>query len=114
MAIIENTETINGEDFTMIIEVDRETQEESPYQNLRDGETALARTSELFEKGMDLARHCAAKVVENMKNMGDATRPDEFQLQFAVKLDTQVGAVLAKAGTEAQLQMTMTWKTKGK
>ncbi|KPA17573.1 hypothetical protein MHK_002205 [Candidatus Magnetomorum sp. HK-1] len=114
MPIVENVEKIDGDDFTMIIEVEKEPQEESPYKNFRDGDRALAKTSELFDKGMDLARNCAAKVVESMKKMGDTVRPSEFQLQFAVKLDTQVGAVLAKAGTEAQLQVTMTWKSEGK
>jgi exonuclease VII small subunit len=114
MPIVENIEKIDGKDFTMIIEVDKEPEAESPYRDLRNGDKALAKTSELFDKGMVLARNCAKKVVQNMKEMGNAVKPDEFQLQFAVKLDTEVGAVLAKAGTEAQLQVTMTWKSEGK
>ncbi len=114
MPIVENVEKIDGNDFTMIIEVEKEPQRESPYKNLRDIDKTLVKTSELFDKGMDLARNCAAKVVESMKKMGDAVKPSEFQLQFAVKLDTQVGAVLAKAGSEAQLKVTMTWRSEEK
>ncbi len=36
-------------------------------------------------------------------------RPSEFEVQLAIKLDSQVGAILAKASAEAQLQVTMKW-----
>jgi hypothetical protein len=61
---------------------------------------------------MELAQNCATRVVKSMKEMGKATKPDEFQMQFAITLDTEVGAVIAKTRTEAQLQVTMTWKAK--
>ena len=59
---------------------------------------------------MELARTCASQMVENINKVREDHRPDEFQIQLAIKLDAQVGAILAKAGAGAQLQVTMTWK----
>ena len=35
-----------------------------------------------------------------------------MSVQLAIKLDTEVGALLAKIGTEAQMQVTLEWKNK--
>jgi hypothetical protein len=44
--------------------------------------------------------------------MDDALRPLEFSVQLAIKLDSEVGAVIAKASAGAQLQVTMKWVKK--
>ncbi|WP_157252916.1 CU044_2847 family protein [Nonomuraea typhae] len=64
---------------------------------------------DVFGEGVELARSCAARVAEGLSDLGAAVRPDEFELQVAIKLDSEVGAVVAKAGAGAQLQVTMRW-----
>ena len=41
-----------------------------------------------------------------------AIKPDEFELQVLVKMDSGVGNIIAKTSTEAQLQVKIAWKTK--
>lgn len=109
MPVYQNTQLINDEEVTIAIEVDKLPSPSGPYQDLRDGKE-LKKVHDLFGDGMELAKNCATRVVNSIKEMGDTIKPDEFQLQFAIKLDTEVGAVIAKASTEAQLQVTLTWK----
>ncbi|MCB8939259.1 MAG: hypothetical protein H6655_12660 [Ardenticatenaceae bacterium] len=110
MPVYENTQIINEQEITIAIEVDKLPPEPGPYENLRDIK-GLEKARDLFGDGLELAKNCATRVVNSIKEMGGTAKPDEFQLQFSIKLDTEVGALIAKSSTEAQLQVTMTWKT---
>lgn len=112
MPVYESTQIIQDQEITIAIEVDKLPASPGPYQDLRDGSKRLIAIRDLFGEGMALAQNSAARVVESMRQMNEAIKPDEFELQFAIKLDTEVGAIIAKTSTEAQLQVKMTWKRK--
>ena len=42
-----------------------------------------------------------------------AGNPDEVELEFGVKLDVEGNALIAKAGIEAAIAVTLTWKRGG-
>jgi hypothetical protein len=46
--------------------------------------------------------------------MDDEVKPNEFEVQLAIKLNSEVGAALTKLGGEAQMQVTMKWTLKEK
>lgn len=110
MPVYKNTQVIDGQEITIAIEVDKLPVAPGPYHDLRDIK-GLEKARDLFGAGLELAQNCATRVFKGIKEMGGAAKPDEFQLQFSIKLDTEVGAIIAKSSTEAQLQVTMTWKT---
>lgn len=63
---------------------------------------AVTVARDIFEEGVDLARSCAARVADALKTLpGGVRSPDEFELQLAIKLDAQLGAVLTKASVGA-------------
>ena len=51
-------------------------------------------------------RAAARDVVDELKGAG----PDELSVEFGVVLTAQAGAVIAKAGGEAHLKVTLVWK----
>jgi hypothetical protein len=113
MAVIKDTYTIEGEEFSVLIEVDDESLKESPYEGLRGGkEKVINFTKDLLGEGLELTRTCAARVVDNLKKMGTELRPDEFQVQFSIKLDAAVGAIITQSTIGAQLQVSMKWTKK--
>ena len=112
MPIVENRSIHDGEEYVVYIEVDEVPQAGSPYENLRGSDRVVTAARDLFGDGLELARYCATHVVENIKKMGSAVRPEEFQVQLAIKLDSEVGAVIAKTTAGAQLQVTMKWVNK--
>lgn len=67
-------------------------------------------TRDVFGEGVDLARSCASRVAEGLGGLPEEVRPDEFELHVAIKLDSEVGAVVAKESAGAQLRVTMRWK----
>jgi hypothetical protein len=82
---------------------------------VRSGEAArvVAAARDVFGEAMKLTRSCAKRVVESVKQMDEATRPEELEVKIAIKLDSEVGAVIAKASTGAQIEVTMKWKPRG-
>lgn len=115
MPIIKDT-IINkeGEEVAIYIEVDQLPQPlSSHYGDLRgQGKEVVAAANDVFTKGMSLIRTCAEQVVAAIQKVDQTARPTEFEIQLAIKLDSEVGAILAKASAEAQLQVTMRWAKK--
>lgn len=111
MPVYTNPYTVDNQEIIIAIEVDKMPATTGPYRDLRDGSESLEKARDLFGDGLNLAKNCAVRVVNDMKDMNRETKPDEFQLQFAIKLDTEVGAIIAKSSAGAQLQVTMTWKS---
>jgi hypothetical protein len=63
-----------------------------------------------YTDALDLARRCAAQAVRRFGELGEEARPDEIEMQLAIKVDAGVVA-LVKSGAEAQLQVTFRWRT---
>jgi Trypsin-co-occurring domain 1 len=114
MPIVKSTSIVEGEAIEIYIEVDDLPQEKSPYGNTRgEGREIPAAAKDMFESGLDLARQCAKQAVTGIQKLDQQFRPEEFEIKLAVKLDSEVGALLAKVSTGAQMEVTMKWKPRG-
>ncbi|MEU7662591.1 CU044_2847 family protein [Streptomyces lincolnensis] len=81
----------------------------------RDGGSArrvVQVAQDAYTEGLDLARRCAAQAVRRFGEMAEELRPDEIEMQLAIKVDAGVVA-LVRSGAEAQLQVTFRWRTAG-
>jgi hypothetical protein len=78
------------------------------------GETRVARGDAItkarvtFEEAVGQVRNAAVAALDQFRQM--ASQPDQVEISFGVKLTTDVGAVLAKAGVEGQLAVKLTWR----
>ena len=72
-------------------------------------EKVLAIARDVYGDGLDLARRCAEQAASQFRSLGEGVKPDEAELQLAIKLDAGLGAVLVRSGVEAQLQVTFRW-----
>ena len=80
----------------------------------RRAERVVTAAKDLLGEGVELARACAARFSSGLAQLPDGvTAPDEVELQLGITLDTELGALLAKATAGAQLQVTLTWRQKG-
>lgn len=117
MPIIKSTSKVDGEQVDIYIEVDEIPETlyaESPYKHIRQGSAikSLKAVENVFGDGLALSRKCAVQVIQSVRKMHDAVKPNEFEVQLAIKLNSEVGAVLTKFGGEAQMQVTMKWTLK--
>jgi hypothetical protein len=109
MAVVDSSVARDGQVATIYVEVDDAIDEFWDRARGTATEKLVSRTRDLFGEGMDLAKSCATRAMESLDKLDLPSRPDEFELQLAIKLDSEVGAVLAKATAGAQLQVTMKW-----
>ena len=119
MPIIKSTSDVEGEQIDIYIEVDEAPQvpdSDNPYQDVRESlaKKAVKAVGNVFGDGLDLSRRCAREVIHSVNQMDDEVKPNEFEVQLAIKLNTEVGAALTKLGGEAQMQVTMKWTLKEK
>ncbi len=119
MPIIKSTSEVEGEQIDIYIEVDEEPEvpdSENPYQDVRESlaKKAVKAVGNVFGDGLALSRRCAREVIHCVNQMDDEVKPNEFEVQLAIKLNSEVGAALTKLGGEAQMQVTMKWTLKEK
>ncbi|MDJ0509290.1 MAG: CU044_2847 family protein [Crocosphaera sp.] len=120
MAIAKSISKIGGEEVVIYIEVNddfkplNEDEDDPLLTSTRSrGSQVIQATGDLFGDGLALTRTCAAKVIESVKQMGKETKPTELQIQLGITLDSEAGVpMLAKAGVNAQMQVTMKWTLK--
>ena len=77
------------------------------------GEKVVKLARPLFAEALDLVGACADQVAHKLEQMPQDKRPDEMELQFAVRLDARIGASIAGADAGAQLQVSLKWNAKG-
>lgn len=77
-------------------------------------DTRVGRTDDLttrvgvtFEKAIGRVRDAAAAALGQFQQM--ARRPDAVEIKFGIKLNAEVGAVIARTGVEGQLEVKLTW-----
>lgn len=68
---------------------------------------ALQDVTRSFDEALVDVRDAAAAALAQFQGM--ATKPDEVQITFGVKLDARVGAVIAETGVEGNFQVTVKW-----
>lgn len=84
------------------------------YEGIDTRGTPAARVMEIardvYGDGLDLARRCAEQAATRFQGIAESARPDEIEVQLAIKLDASLGAILVQSAAEAQLQVTFRWK----
>ena len=75
-------------------------------------EDLVEKSKAAIETAMFTMRLMAARAVETIKKIKVSERPDKVEMEFGLKLDAEAGALVAKAGAEAAIKVTMTWENK--
>src|SRR4051812_41682964 len=75
----------------------------------RGGSTDPFKDSEVaFDAAMAKLKPICAAIVKQAKEM--IVQPDEFSVEFGVKLSAEAGVVIAKTAAEANLKISVKWK----
>jgi hypothetical protein len=114
MPIIGSTGRVGDKDVVVLVEVDDFPADASAEQwGVPRGDRlkkVIDATRDVFGDGLDLARDCALRAADTFdRTMDGDHRPDAFELQLALRLDAEAGAVLTKVGAGAQVQVTLKW-----
>jgi hypothetical protein len=105
MAVIEDTVTDeSGQTVPIYIEI--EERGNDPYSDTRG---VPQHVEEAFKSSMTLIRTCAEHIASTVHGVPEKFRPHAVEVQLAIKVDAQLGAVIARSSTEAQFQVTLRW-----
>ncbi len=70
----------------------------------------LAEKSEAaLDSAMNTVHHMARRVVDTVDSL--ITPPSSIEVSFGLKLDVEAGAIITKAGADANLNVTLKWET---
>lgn len=61
-----------------------------------------------FSEALDVLKPVAGALVDKLRSV--ETTPEEIQVEFALKLSAEFGAVVAKSQGEGSFKVTVTWK----
>ena len=116
MAIVKTISQLGNEKIEINIQVNDDFKVQNnpkPLSRGTSGKEVIEAAKDLFGDGLALTRNCAAKVIESVNQMSDDIKPNEFEMKLSITLDSEAGVpMLAKAGAEAQMEVTMKWKLK--
>jgi hypothetical protein len=62
---------------------------------------------EVMDKAMDTIHKMADKVNNTIQMLEN--RPDHVEMEFGIKFDAEIGAIVAKVTTEASMTIKMVW-----
>ena len=72
-------------------------------------EESVENSKKAIKRAMITMRAMAQKTMATIKDIPVTERPKSISVSFGIKLDAEAGAVVAKAGVEASINVTMTW-----
>jgi hypothetical protein len=82
---------------------------DEPYIGLVSDRGVAEGIKENFSKIINVVKDTAESAHEGISRIPESARPDEFELQFGIKLSAVAGVVFARAGTEGNFQITLKW-----
>jgi hypothetical protein len=71
-------------------------------------EELAALSAKALDSAMTTVQHMSERVSATIDGL--AGNPDEVEVEFGLKLDVEGQALIAKAGAEAAINVTLTWK----
>lgn len=65
---------------------------------------------ESFQKGMELVQDVSQDVVKSLNSIKSDAKPNEAEVEFGIKIDAEVGALVTKVGGSAHFVVKLKWK----
>jgi len=96
---------------TVTVEVADVASDDSVTRGLHPGRVvghAAEHARRTFEEAVASVQPAAQSLMTGLRNFAD--RPDEVRVAFGLGLHSEVGAFIASAGTDANFNITLTWR----
>jgi hypothetical protein len=75
---------------------------------LLSAEQVAEKSAHAVDRAMETIRGMAERVATTVKNITE--KPQAVEVAFGLKLDAEAGALIAKTGVEATINVKITWK----
>jgi len=68
----------------------------------------VTKTTQTFQEAIDSVKPAVDVLIKSLDKISD--RPDEIGIEFGLKVNGQVGTVIAASSVEANFKVTLNWK----
>ncbi len=65
-------------------------------------------SAKALDSAMNSVHHMARRVIDTIDTL--TNKPSEVEVSFGLKLDAETGAIIAKAGIEASINVKLKWQ----
>ena len=72
------------------------------------GGEVLSKATTTFQDAMAKVKPAAEAIVSKFKELSDS--PDEVTVEFGVKINAELGAIIASSGVDANFKVMLKWK----
>lgn len=62
-----------------------------------------------FDKALDKVKPATTLIIDKFRNLSDP--PSKVEVEFGLKMNTKVGAIIASGGLEANYRILLTWES---
>ncbi len=100
------TQTKDGAKIRIEVESGKTGAGFSHQSSISGGSSQAAKNA--YSQTLDTIRACANGVVDTIQNL--EALPSAASINFAIKIDAEAGAMIAKSGSEAQFKVLLSWK----
>lgn len=95
---------------SIIVEVDENVSDDYSGVRGNTSDKVVERAEKTLEAALDQVKNSANMIIKRMVNLSE--KPDEIEIEFGLKLSTQVGAVIASGSVEANYVVKLKWSSK--
>jgi len=101
----------SDDDSLIWIEVDEPEAEGGTERAGRFGDAVeKVKAKVTFDQALNQVCIGTEKVIKRLRSLSD--RPDEIEIEFGFKMNSEIGASIAKISTEGNYKVTMRWQEK--
>lgn len=62
------------------------------------------------DSAMNTIHHMARRIADAIEALPNEKKPSQAEISFGIKLNAEAGALIAKAGAEASIDVQLTWE----
>ncbi len=100
--------TINEEENPILVEFESQLEVQRGSLSLEAVEEIAKKSAYALNYAMNTIRTMADRITETIDKV--AEKPAKVTVEFGLKLDAEAGAFIARAGTEANFLVSLTWE----
>lgn len=76
------------------------------------GDRLTARTDQAIQRARSTVTRLATEMAEAVREMPESSRPESFSVEFGISFTMEGDAMVARAGAEASLHLTLTFSAR--
>jgi len=107
-----STNTQDNDSSLLLVEPSKTSGVKTVSIKLWKKEDLAKKSEEAMNRAMNTIQNMAKKVNDTIDSLEEKSKPDNVGVEFGLKFDGELDVIIAKAGVEASIVVTLNWQKK--